>query len=323
MKYTLYLFIILMVTSLRAEQKSVSVDGIAARINNHIVTVSDVMSLVEPRQERLGTMYSGQKLKDRLAKEYGDALQSQIDKWLIIDSFNNQKLTIPDWLVQKRANEYIQNNFKGDKSRLTSILARDRMTYSDWLAEIKNHIIVASMRGENVEKHVKVTPKEVKDAYDKNTQEFLKPMRMKLRMIVLDADASGQDASKKELAAKVLKQIVDGEKFETLAKKYSNDATAEFGGDWGWVEPAVKLRKELIDPVGCLKKGEVSGIIEASDAYFIVKCEDIEQSAAKSFEEVQSDIEKQLRQKNGEKLYAEWIERLKKDAFVKIYDVQI
>ncbi len=325
MKYIGYslFFLCMTLAPLQAEEKSVCVDGVAARINNHIVTVSDVMSLVAPRQERISSVYTGQKLKERMAKEYEEALQSQVDKWLIVDSFNNQKLTIPDWLVQKRANEYIQNNFKGDKTRLTSILAKDRMTYPDWLAEIKNHIIVASMRSENVEKHIQITPKEVKAAYDSNTREFLKPMRMKLRLIIIDADKSGDGDVKKDLAAKVRKLISDGEDFERLAKKHSDDDTAEFGGDWGWVEPAAKLRKELAESVERLKKGEVTDVINTSDAYFIVKCEDVEQASAKSFDEVQSDIEKQLRQKEGQKLYAEWIERLKKDAFVKIYEVRM
>lgn len=308
---------------LNAADESVTVDGIAARVNDHVVTVSDVMAVIEPQHERLSSVYTGQKLKERMAEEYNEALKSLIEKWLIIDSFEKQKLSIPEWLVQKRANEYVQNSFKGDKSKLTAVLARDRMTYEDWLAEIKNHIIVASMRSENVEKHVKVTPKDIKEAYDKNTKSFLKPMRMKLRMIIIDSDESDKETVKKDLAERVCKLLGEGKDFAELAKKYSDDDTSETGGDWGWVEPSAKLRRELVEPVSRLNKGEITSIIETPNAYFIVKCEDIEPESAKSFDEVQIDIEKQLRRKASEQLYAEWIERLSKESFVKIYETKL
>ncbi len=84
-------------------------------------------------------------------------------------------------------------------------------------------------------------------------------------------DKSLQEKSKKE-AEEVLEKIKEGKKsFEELAKEYSEDpSTANRGGDLGWFGRG-KMVKEFEDAAFSLKKGEISGIVETSYGYHIIK----------------------------------------------------
>ncbi|MDD4871689.1 MAG: peptidyl-prolyl cis-trans isomerase [Kiritimatiellae bacterium] len=294
--------------------EKVVADGVIAQVNNNFITIGDVMILLQPVQRQLATRYSGVELKAQMRVVFTNALNSMIERRLILDAYEKQENKFPDTYIDGRVEEISQDMFSGDRSDLMAALAKEKLHYEEWLKEMKDHVIVSTMRRMNVEQNVTISAKAIRKAYDSNVERYKTPAKVKLRMIVISKNASG-----KQKADETRKKIVEGADFAEIAKSVSEGSKAADGGDWGWIEPKI-LRPELGELVSKLKPGEISQVKEIDDQFYILKVEDKKEDTVASFAEVQPQIERELRKSESEKVYNGWIERLRKDAYVKVFD---
>ena len=83
-----------------------------------------------------------------------------------------------------------------------------------------------------------------------------------------------------------------------MAQMYSEDATRDTGGDWGWIE-----RKTLAPPLEKvafnLPPGRVSHVIELGTNFYILKVEEKRGGDAPSFAKLRPEIEKKLIQEEN------------------------
>jgi parvulin-like peptidyl-prolyl isomerase len=135
-------------------------------------------------------------------------------------------------------------------------------------------------------------------------------------MIVLNKSASQNEEQTRKLAEEILTKLNEGAGFASLATIYSQGNQRNQTGLRDW-EEIDSLRKELAAAVLNLKAGEHSGVIEASDACYLLYVEDRRASHFKSLGEVRAEIEKNLVLEERSRLEKQWIERLKKKTFVR------
>lgn len=298
----------------------VVLDGVAAHVNSHVVTVAEVAELVEPVNRQLRNTYAGDELKAKLRAAFDDALESLVARYLILDAYEEQEGKIPEWAVDRRIEEIVEETCNGDRSVLMAKLARDRMSFEDLRARVREGIIISVMRSESVTKNVSVSPQAVHDVYVENKARYMRPEMLKLRMIVLDLPADDAEAARaRQQAEGAVKRLRAGADFGMTAKKMSKGAKAADGGDWGWVEPGETLRPELVKVAAGLAPTEISDVIELGEQLYILKVDGRRGAAAAPFDEVQSRIARQLRQKEFERLFRAWIKRLKKTAYIKVF----
>src|SRR6187401_2472469 len=93
-----------------------SVNGIAAIVNDKVITYSEVRDVVEPRERLLRAQYSGDELVKKITELRKAALQDLIDRQLIIQAFDKEKLAIPPHFVDERVEAVIKENFGGDRA---------------------------------------------------------------------------------------------------------------------------------------------------------------------------------------------------------------
>lgn len=95
--------------------------------------------------------------------------------------------------------------------------------------------------------------------------------------ILFKVDSDADDATKEEARQKaqdVLDQINAGTiTFEDAAKEYSEDSSADDGGDVGW-DKLTTFVTEYQDALSQLSVGQVSGIVESSYGFHIIMCTD-------------------------------------------------
>ena len=102
-----------------------------------------------------------------------------------------------------------------------------------------------------------------------------------------------------------------------MVRKYSEDISAQTGGDVGIVERGTMVR-EFEEAAFRLKVGEVSEIIKTSYGLHIIKCDKIFPAFSKPLSQVKGDIENLLRDQNQKQAYENWIKDLKKSAYIEI-----
>lgn len=128
-------------------------------------------------------------------------------------------------------------------------------------------------------------------------------LRDKLREKITGDDALNKD--KKDKIEKALGEVNAGEDFAEVAKKYSEDESAQNGGDRGEIVKGLEV-KEFEDAVFALSAGQVSGVIKyrqgQSYVYQIVKVDEKngDKVKVKTITVYSQDFEKWLDQKVNE-----------------------
>ena len=159
-----------------------------------------------------------------------------------------------------------------------------------------------------------VTDADVKKYYDEHPDEFTTPERVKVRHIVVVGNGAGPHPKTQEQALETIKQVatelhaktgavhaadpaaaarIRGSYFAELARKYSEDGSAEAGGDLGWVVKG-QLDPQFEAAAFKLEKGVPSGIVETRFGYHIILVEDREAAGHESFERVKPVLREYL-----------------------------
>jgi parvulin-like peptidyl-prolyl isomerase len=300
-----------------AAGESVLVDGVAAYVNDHVVTIGDVQAIIEPVRRQLIAKYSGVDLAARLRQAFSEGLDTLVDRRLILDAYEKLDRKLPQWVIDERIEAIVRDQFGGDRAKALNQLSKENVSWEEWQKEVGDHIAVSYMRQSYIEENVKVPVSAVREAYDRDKADYSTPAQVKLRLIELDRKKEGNS---RELADKVAARVSSGEDFASLAAKYSGDSSSVKGGDWGWVEPRI-LRAELAAACEGVKVGGKSGVIETEDAFYIVMVEGRREGAVLPFAEVQGRIERGLRQDMGLRQLKAWTARLRDAGYVKILPV--
>jgi peptidyl-prolyl cis-trans isomerase SurA len=75
------------------------IDGVVAIVNSNVITYSQVMELVQPVDRELRRSFSGQELEDQRRKAQEDALNTLIERALIVQEFDAKGYKIPETYV--------------------------------------------------------------------------------------------------------------------------------------------------------------------------------------------------------------------------------
>lgn len=148
-------------------------------------------------------------------------------------------------------------------------------------------------------KDIKATEEDAREYYDKNKENFIVKSEWKVREIVLPAESEAKE---------VLVQLLQGGDFVEIAKAKSKSASANKGGDMGWVAkfPFDQMRAATIT----LETGKTSGVFKGPDGYYIVKLEDKRGGAPKPFLAIKADLTKKLTLKKQQEAVLEHLNLL-------------
>jgi peptidyl-prolyl cis-trans isomerase SurA len=223
--------------------------------------------------------------------------------------------------VDQRVEEIVEDMFGGDRNALLEALARDRLTYEAWRETMRDQLVVGSMRSANVDQLVHVAPGAVRAHYEAHPDDYQRPAKVKLRMVVLGKPSAGEVARVRQEAEALCRRAREGEDMAVLARAHSEGTHARDGGDWGWIEPAQALRRELARAIAALATGAVSDVIETPEQFYILKVEARREASVAPFEDVQPEIERRMRREENERRMRVWLDRLRDRAYVQTFHV--
>ncbi|MEW6267504.1 MAG: SurA N-terminal domain-containing protein [Thermodesulfobacteriota bacterium] len=154
-----------------------------------------------------------------------------------------------------------------------------------------------SFRPRDFEAEVQIKEDEIAEYYELNRDNYQEQEQVKVRHILFPIDAKAKPeeiTAVKNRAETVLARAKDPkEDFANLAKEFSTDASAENGGDLGWIQRD-QMVKSFADAAFRLKKDEVSGLVPTQYGLHIIKVEDRRPARMKTLEEVKEEIKAKL-----------------------------
>jgi peptidyl-prolyl cis-trans isomerase D len=162
-----------------------------------------------------------------------------------------------------------------------------------------------------IRQNVQVSDDMLKLQYQANIQQYQVPNRVHVEHIVFmtvgKPDAEVEEIKKR--AEDVLKQVKKGGKFEDLAKKYSEDATKDKGGDIGWIIQGQAL-PEYEKAAFSMPAGSVSDLIRTQIGFYIIKVLEKETAHTKPFEEVKDSLRGPLLLSQADKAASDTADKL-------------
>jgi parvulin-like peptidyl-prolyl isomerase len=308
-------------------------DGVAAVVNDKIITYVQINQQVADTVKLLRQNLQGQELFQRVQEAKLNVLKALIDRELIIQDFKTQGGFIPETFTAERINDIIRDQYGGDRVAFIKTLYERGVTMQQYRDDIQNNAIIGYMRNKNVVQTVLVSPYQIETFYQQNLRLFQEDEQIKVATIVLhkalfptqSTDSDGKtetsDPQEKE-AEEILYKIDTGSDFGELAKAYSEAGNKDDGGELGWVTQNGKtaIRADLWGPISKLQPGQHTDVIPTSDGYYyIVLVEDRKKSSMTPLEDVRGQIEKQIVDEQSQIRQQAWLDGLRAKAFIKMF----
>ena len=301
-----------MALALTALAQAATLDGLAAKVNDAVITVGDVVN-------EMRRMNADQKIGFREA--YSNAVEEAINRRLILNAALEKKLEMQEWLVDNRIREIVKDNFDGDMNKLNAQLAQSKVPLTDWRNQIRDDMIVNAMRFQMIDKGAEPTPAQMHNEYLMHRDRYCSEARTTVSVILLRPPEDDKSPSVATRGEEIFGRLEAGEKFSELAKRYSADSHAKSGGQWKDVKPDEVFRPEFAEAIAKLKTGEVSKLINLDGWGFIVRKDSETTDSQLSFEEAYDEIARNVRKEVVKARHAAWIARMRAESFIKIYPI--
>ena len=277
-------------------------------MNDEVITYRDLGEYLKSRYLQLKMEgASDAEIKPLMVELENNGVQRLIQDKLLVNETKNKDIKVRKEMVDRRMKEIV-HNYPSEEIFLKS-LEQDGLTISDIQKKIEDQIKVQQLIDTEIKAKIYVNPNEVTDYYNAHRDEYKRPERIDLDSIFVP---KGKDpAAAKTKIEKALDQIKSGKDFRKVAESTSSAPAL------GTFEKG-KLLPQLETSVWSLAAGQISGVIEVDDGFYILKVLGKMPAQTASLEEVKDTIQKIVFNEKFRQKIDEWLGQLEKAAFVEI-----
>lgn len=295
------------------------IDRIVAVVNEDIITLSELRDISLPYLERMKAKFSLTYGKEEIKETEKQILNQLIDEKLVNQEADRLKIEITEKEVTM-ANREVIDRSKLTEEQFEQALAEDGMTIESYREQLRAEMKKMRLIDQEIKSKVHVTKKEIDEYYKMHRDEYNAPPEVRLQQILLiiPAESSIQEVEQiREKAEQILKAIKQGEDFNAMVKRYSQDSTAATGGDMGIFRQG-ELFAALDEAAFTLMVGEVSPVIQTPRGFHIIRVLDKKDRQKMTEEEQREEIDALIYNQKVEDAFKQWIKELKKKSYVVI-----
>lgn len=294
------------------------VEMIVARINNEVVTLSELNRSREQLRQEVAQRFSGLQLEAEFRGREKDLLRDLIDTSLLLQKGKEMGIN-PDIETVKRMDRIRRDLNLPSMEEFEKAVEAQGIRFEDYRTNLRNNIITQQVIGREVGSRVQIPQAEIKKFYEENRKSLERPEQVHLREILVSTEGKEGEAlaTAEKKARALLERARKGEKFEELAQKESEGASARSGGDIGWFKRGV-MAKEIEALAFTLKTGQVSDLIPIKNGLLILKVEERHEAGIPPLAEVEQEIQEQLYFQRMQPALREFLTRLREEAYLEI-----
>jgi peptidyl-prolyl cis-trans isomerase SurA len=273
MLFALLLFCVAASPAVRAEV----LDKIVAVVNSEVILQSELDEALTSAKAQIRSR--------GITPPSDDVLRSQVLDRLVLTKLQIQRAKQSGIRVDDRElNGVIQNVARQNNLTLEQFrqsVLDEGMSFEQVREQIRDEVMIQRLRQREVDSRVLVTDQDIdlflaQQGAGQNTEFHI----AHILVAVPDGASPEQRAEKRKRAEGILAQLKGGADFAQMAVSYSDGQQALQGGDLDW-RGAQDLPKAFIDAVTQLQPGQVSGLIETTSGYHILKLLDTRGGAAR------------------------------------------
>lgn len=307
------------------------VDEIIVRVNDQIVTRSDMekakQSTLEELKQRYPTDWEG-----KWTQAQANVIRDLIDQQLLLQRGTDLGIT-GETDVVKRLNELRQQMNLASMDDLEKEAQKQGVSFEDFKEQIRIGAVTQQVIGQEVGAKIHITNEDIQDWYNKHQKELEGPEEVSLSEIMVSTqpqnvdDKDKQDQPLPEDPAKIaaaeakanqlLDQLKKGAKFDELAKKSSDGSTAAQGGVLGSFKRG-ELAKDLEDKTFALKAGETTGVIRTKQGFIILRVNGHRSAGVPPVKEISERIREAIYTERLEPAARAYLTKLREEAYIDI-----
>jgi peptidyl-prolyl cis-trans isomerase SurA len=304
---------------IRAQEPAV-VDRIVAVVNNDIITLFDLNRAFRPFEENIKALkYDPEKERQTLFKVRKDLLSQLIDSHLADQEAKRDQINVSEKEIDT-AIERIKETRSFTDEQLREGLAIQGLTMEEYRNEIKEQILRTKLVNREVKSKVVITNEDIKNYYDRHKEKYAGEKKFYLWNIFVKLPSIG-DTHEKEDALRQMEAIMvelkQGRPFETLVNELNESSSPVGGTDLGLYR-LEELSEHLQKVVEKMKAGEFSTVLETDFGYQILYVQKIQETPAKTLDEVDSEIQQILYSEYVDNKYQEWLDELRERSHIRI-----
>ena len=243
------------------------IDKAIAVVGNEMISLSQLEQ--EILYMRMQGMYSDKNMRCEQLERMMDSklflMQARIDSLSV-----NQEM-VNSSLEQRMAQ--IQTNFGGDDEVEKFYGKPIYKLRQEWRQQLEDMTLTQQMQQQIASSIPELTPHDVKKYISETDPEDLPmvPIKYQLSQICIYPDRESANLAVKEKLLNIRERIINGEKFSTLARIYSEDpGSARKGGELGMASKSI-FWPAFSDAAMSLKPGVISQIVETPDGFHIIE----------------------------------------------------
>ena len=253
--------------SASAQKYQSVVDKSVAIVGGELITLSDIESEVQMLRAR---GYASDRnirceLLENMMKSKIFLMQSRLDS-----------LTVNQEMVEAQLSQQmdqVRTALGGDDGVADYFGKPVYKLRQEWRKQLEENTLTQQEQQEIAKAIPEVTPYDVKQYLDTSSVDRLPmvPTKYKISQICIYPDREAAAMAVKERLLNIRERILNGEKFSTLARLYSEDTgSARKGGELGMASKSI-FWSAFSDAAMSLKPGAISQIVETPDGYHIIE----------------------------------------------------
>ncbi|MBQ6952545.1 MAG: peptidylprolyl isomerase [Bacteroidales bacterium] len=253
--------------TLSAQKYKGVVDKTVAVIGGETILLSDVEA--EVQQMSMGGSSSDKDMRCQVLEGMLDAklflMQARVDSLTVNQDMVSASLT--------QRMDYFRTRMGGDEEMEKYFNKPLYKLRQEWMKALEDQSLIEQERGQIASAISEVTPYDVKEYMDATDPEDLPvvPVKYQMSQICIYPDRAKAAMAVKEKLLSLRERIMNGEKFSTLARIYSEDpGSARRGGELGLASKSI-FWPAFSDAAMALRPGTISQIVETPDGFHIIE----------------------------------------------------
>ena len=243
------------------------IDKTVAVVGNEVIMLSDI-------EEEVKNMNYGGYMSDK--KGRCELLETMMVSKLFLMQARVDSLEVNNDMVESNLDDYMANilTYYGGEEGVEKQYGKTVYKLRQQLRkDLEDRTLAQQMQQEVAAKIPELTPYDVQQYIDKTDPADLPvvPTMYQLSQICIYPDRDAANMAVKERLIAIRERIINGEKFSTLARIYSQDpGSARKGGELGMASKSI-FWPAFSDAAMALKPGVVSQIVETPDGFHIIE----------------------------------------------------
>ena len=289
------------------------VERIIARVNNEIVTEKQFAQKQVELRASLARDYSGDQLEAQYREQSKNLLRDLIDQDLMVQKAKDLDIKVETDVV-KRLDDIRKESHFATQEELQAEVEKQGMLWEDFEDNIRRNLLMREVIGHEVGSRIMIGKEAMRKYYDAHKEEFAFPEGVHLGEILLSNENRKPEEAEKR-ANDALAELKEGLRWADVAKKYSDHASANDGGDIGFFKQGT-LAPALAEAIAKVEDNDTTGVLQTKFGYMILKVFERRKQGIAKYEEVEQRISEILYNQEMEPKLREYLRTLRKESYI-------